>query len=121
MVNFFLVLQLIVVQLSISGSPRVEGDEDEDEFDDLEHEFDYINERRDPQQIAEAALAARLNIGRGGNVNASGITAPSEMDAALGSEIPLLTYGQEVGSLSILFSLFNRLLPISFKLQILIK
>ncbi|XP_027092801.2 cellulose synthase A catalytic subunit 2 [UDP-forming]-like [Coffea arabica] len=85
----------------IKGSPRVEGDEDEDEFDDLEHEFDYnSNERRDPQQIAEAALAARLNIGRGGNVNASGITTPSEMDSALDSEVPLLTYGQEDDGIS---------------------
>ena len=66
----------------------------------MEHEFDYnSNERRDPQQIAEAALAARLNIGRGGNVNASGITTPSEMDSALDSEVPLLTYGQEVDAL----------------------
>lgn len=80
----------------------MEGDKDEDEFNDLKHEFDYINERRDPQQIAKAALAARLNIGCCGNVN-----------AALCSEIPLLTYGQEVGSLSILFALFNHLLLIS--------
>lgn len=65
----------------------------------MEHEFDYnSNERRDPQQIAEAALSARLNIGRGSNVNASGFTTPSELDpSAVGSEIPLLTYGQEVG------------------------
>lgn len=64
----------------------------------MEHEFDYnSNERRDPQQIAEAALSARLNIGRGSNVNASGFTTPSELDpSAVGSEIPLLTYGQEV-------------------------
>ncbi|XP_022880055.1 cellulose synthase A catalytic subunit 6 [UDP-forming]-like [Olea europaea var. sylvestris] len=77
----------------IKGSPRVDGDEDEDEFDDLENEFDYNGNERNPHQIAEAAYSTRPNIGR----SASGITNPSELDsAAIGSEIPLLTYGQEV-------------------------
>ncbi|KAL0302559.1 UNVERIFIED_CONTAM: Cellulose synthase A catalytic subunit [UDP-forming] [Sesamum calycinum] len=82
----------------IKGSPRVDGDEDEDEFDDLENEFDYNgNERRDHQHIAEGALSGRLNIGR----TASGITTPSELDAtAINSEIPLLTYGQEDDTIS---------------------
>ncbi|KAL0326024.1 UNVERIFIED_CONTAM: Cellulose synthase A catalytic subunit [UDP-forming] [Sesamum radiatum] len=55
----------------IKGSPRVDGDEDEDEFDDLENEFDY-----NAQHIAEASLSSRLNIGR----SASGISTPSELD-----------------------------------------
>ncbi|KAG5573209.1 hypothetical protein H5410_062975 [Solanum commersonii] len=77
----------------IKGSPRVEGDDEEDEFDDLDNEFD-------PHQTAEAALSARLNVGRG-NPNASGYAAQSEMDpAALGTEIPLLTYGQEEDGIS---------------------
>ncbi|KAL2503708.1 putative cellulose synthase A catalytic subunit 9 [UDP-forming] [Abeliophyllum distichum] len=82
----------------IKGSPRVDGDEDEDEFDDLDNEFDYnSNERRDPHQISEAALSARLNIGR----STSGITTPSELDStAIGTEIPLLTYGQEDDTIS---------------------
>ena len=67
----------------------MDGDEDEDEFDDLEHEFDY-NEYE--QHIAGAAFSSR-GIGR----TTSGITTHSEMDpAAVNSEIPLLTYGQEV-------------------------
>ncbi|MCD9645665.1 Cellulose synthase A catalytic subunit 2 [Datura stramonium] len=77
----------------IKGSPRVEGDDEEDEFDDLDNEFD-------PHQTAEAALSARLNVGRG-NPNASGFATPSEMDpATLGTEIPLLTYGQEEDGIS---------------------
>ncbi|XP_049397122.1 cellulose synthase A catalytic subunit 2 [UDP-forming]-like [Solanum stenotomum] len=77
----------------IRGSPRVEGDDEEDEFDDLDNEFD-------PHQTAEAALSARLNVGRG-NPNASGYATQSEMDpAALGTEIPLLTYGQEEDGIS---------------------
>lgn len=80
------------------GSPRVEGDDEEDEFDDLDNEFDFgINDQRDPQHVAEAALSARLNIGRGGSANLSGLTTPTEMDSStLNREIPLLTYGQEV-------------------------
>ncbi|KAB2603505.1 cellulose synthase A catalytic subunit 2-like [Pyrus ussuriensis x Pyrus communis] len=81
----------------IKGSQRVEGDEEEDDIDDLENEFDIAsNERRDPHSIAEAVLAARLNIGRGSHVNGSGISTPAEFDSAsIASEIPLLTYGQE--------------------------
>ncbi|KAL3641631.1 Cellulose synthase A catalytic subunit 2 [UDP-forming] [Castilleja foliolosa] len=78
----------------IKGCPRVDGDEDEDGFDDLEHEFDYSN-----NYIAEPALSARLNISR--SRNASGITIPSEMDlSALDPEIPLLTYDQEDDTIS---------------------
>ncbi|KAK9904409.1 hypothetical protein M0R45_000775 [Rubus argutus] len=81
----------------IKGSPRVEGDEEEDDIDDLENEFDIAsNDRRDPHQIAAAVLAARLNIGRGSQVHGSGISTPAEFDtASMASEIPLLTYGQE--------------------------
>ncbi|CAA3033385.1 cellulose synthase A catalytic subunit 5 [UDP-forming]-like [Olea europaea subsp. europaea] len=70
-----------------------DGNEDEDEFDDLENEFDYnSNERRETQQIAAASLSAHLDIGR----SASGITTPSELDSsAIALEISLLTYGQE--------------------------
>ncbi|KAG4939538.1 hypothetical protein AAZX31_16G150200 [Glycine max] len=67
----------------IKGSPRVEGDEEEDDTDDLESEFDI-----------GSVFSARLNYGS--QVNGSVIHAPSEFDAAsVASEIPLLTYGQE--------------------------
>ena len=66
----------------IPGSPRVDGDEEEDDIDDLENEFD----------MAEAMLSTRLNVG-----TVPGITTPSEVDtASVATEIPLLTYGQEV-------------------------
>ncbi|CAA2989888.1 cellulose synthase A catalytic subunit 5 [UDP-forming]-like [Olea europaea subsp. europaea] len=75
----------------MEGVPESDGNEDEDEFDDLEDEFDYnSNERRDPQHIVAASLSAHLNIGR----SASGITIPSELDSsAIASKISLLTYG----------------------------
>ncbi|KVH99583.1 Cellulose synthase [Cynara cardunculus var. scolymus] len=85
----------------IKGSPRVDGDEDEEEFDDLDNEFDLANyPRRDPHSVAEAVLSSRLNIGRGTS-HASGFATPSEVDAAtLNPEIPLLTYGQEDDGIS---------------------
>nr|GMC79755.1 cellulose synthase A catalytic subunit 2 [UDP-forming]-like [Ipomoea batatas] len=65
------------------GSPRVEGDEEEDDFDDLDHEFDYNSSvRRYPHHVVEAALAARLNVGYG--VNGSGIMTPSEARVLVG-------------------------------------
>lgn len=82
----------------IKGSPRVEGDEDEDDIDDIENELDYAS--KDPQLIAEAMLSARLNVGRASS-NASGLTTPAELDPhALSTEIPLLTYGQEDAGIS---------------------
>lgn len=76
------------------GSARVEGDEEEDDIDDLENEFDINGERKDPHHVAEALLAARLNVGQS---HASRVTTPSEMDAAsVAGDVPLLTYGEEV-------------------------
>lgn len=66
----------------------------------MDNEFDYNG---NPQHIAEAALSARLNIGR----TTSGITTNSELDAsAVNPDIPLLTYGQEVYFISFLVILF---------------
>lgn len=82
----------------IPGSARVDGDEEEDEFDDLDNEFDYeSNDHRYHQHGGDAnAPSGRHNIGRVPS-NASGLTAPLEMDSStLNPEIPLLTYGQEV-------------------------
>ncbi|KAA8537922.1 hypothetical protein F0562_027498 [Nyssa sinensis] len=77
----------------IKGSPRVEGDEDEDEFDDLDNEFDFGSS---PQHIAEAVVSSLLNTSRGAQTNISSVTTPSEMDSSsLSPYIPLLTYGQE--------------------------
>lgn len=71
--------------LIISGSPRVDGDEEEDEFDDLDNEFDL------PHSDSEAMLSSRLNIG----TNVSGFATPSDA-YGVNPEIPRLTYGQEV-------------------------
>ncbi|XP_041007471.1 cellulose synthase A catalytic subunit 6 [UDP-forming]-like isoform X1 [Juglans microcarpa x Juglans regia] len=80
----------------IKGSPRVEGDEEEDDIDDLDNEFDYGNlNGLGSQEVAEAMLSARLT-GHGYHSGASGIPPLSECEtSALSSEMPLLTYGNE--------------------------
>ncbi|XP_011042923.1 PREDICTED: cellulose synthase A catalytic subunit 2 [UDP-forming]-like [Populus euphratica] len=81
----------------VKGSPRVDGDEEEEDTDDLENEFDIgVNDRKDPRHVAEALLSARLNTGRGSQAHVSGFATPSEFDSAsVAPEIPLLTYGEE--------------------------
>ena len=82
----------------VAGSPRVEGDEEEDDTDDLEHEFDYGNlDGLSPEQVAEAMLSSRINTGRASHSNTYGIPTQGELDSSpLSSKIPLLTYGEEV-------------------------
>ncbi|KAG6717212.1 hypothetical protein I3842_04G086900 [Carya illinoinensis] len=86
----------------IKGSPRVEGDEEEDDIDDLDNEFDYGNfNGLGSQEVAEAMLSARLNTGLGYHSGASGIPSLSECEtSALSSEMPLLTYGNEDSEIS---------------------
>ncbi|XP_042492167.1 cellulose synthase A catalytic subunit 2 [UDP-forming]-like [Macadamia integrifolia] len=79
----------------IKGSPRVEGDEEEEDVDDLDNEFDFKgNNWSDAQHNAEATLSARLNVGRGLPADASGNSVSPN------PEIPLLTYGQEDAGIS---------------------
>ncbi|KAH0931314.1 hypothetical protein HID58_008431, partial [Brassica napus] len=69
----------------IKGSPRVEGDEEDDGIDDLDFEFDYKSGLGGSEQASDTF--SRRN---------------SEFDlasAAHGSQIPLLTYGDEVWTL----------------------
>ncbi|GAB2269897.1 Cellulose synthase A catalytic subunit 6 [UDP-forming] [Dionaea muscipula] len=75
----------------LKGSPRVDGDEEEDDIDDIENELDYGSYGRDPQQVAESVASGRVN-----STIASGLVTPAELDSsALVPEIPLLTYRQE--------------------------
>ncbi|KAD6119445.1 hypothetical protein E3N88_10716 [Mikania micrantha] len=79
----------------IKGSPRVDGDEEEDEFDDLVNEFDlHKNDKRDPHH-SFSEHCSRLKYASGASYT-SGFATVSEVDAAgLSHEFPLLTYGQE--------------------------
>lgn len=83
---------------NIAGSPRVEGDEEEDDIDDLEHEFNYADlDALGPLEVSEARLSARLSTGHCCQTKPSEVTADSEMGSS-SSKIPLLTYGQEVSA-----------------------
>ncbi|XP_044469874.1 cellulose synthase A catalytic subunit 2 [UDP-forming]-like [Mangifera indica] len=79
----------------LKGSPRVEGDEEEDDIDDIDNEFDYANlDGLGPLQAAEGAISARSRAN-------SGIHAHTELDSStLNSNIPLLTYGEEDAEIS---------------------
>ncbi|XP_052201993.1 cellulose synthase A catalytic subunit 2 [UDP-forming]-like isoform X2 [Diospyros lotus] len=84
----------------IKGSPRVDGDEEEDEFDDLDNEFGS-NDQADSHQIAEAGFSSRHGTGRGLQSHGSGLTTPLEMDSSsLSPDIPLLTYDHEDAGIS---------------------
>ncbi|XP_057767804.1 cellulose synthase A catalytic subunit 7 [UDP-forming] [Salvia miltiorrhiza] len=48
----------------LKGSPRVEGDDDEEDTDDIEHEFN-IDEQKTNTDIAEAMLHGKMSYGRG--------------------------------------------------------
>lgn len=65
----------------------------------MENEFDIgSNIKHDSHHITDAMFFARLNnIGQSSLMNASGITTPSEFDAAsMAADIPFLTYDHEV-------------------------
>ncbi|KAL2936425.1 Cellulose synthase A catalytic subunit 7 [UDP-forming] [Bienertia sinuspersici] len=50
----------------LKGSPRVEGDEDEEDIDDIEHEFNMDDERHNQNnQVAQAMLQGKMSYGRG--------------------------------------------------------
>ncbi|KAJ6413488.1 hypothetical protein OIU84_006313 [Salix udensis] len=86
----------------IKGCPRVEGDEEEEDTDDLEHEFDYGNlNGLSPEQVSEAMLSSRTNNGRASHSNTYGIPTQGDLDSSLlSSKIPLLTYGEEDAEIS---------------------
>ncbi|CAA3010327.1 cellulose synthase A catalytic subunit 2 [UDP-forming]-like [Olea europaea subsp. europaea] len=78
----------------IKGSPRVEGDDEEDDIDDLEHEFDY----GDTEALGHIQSAGVIPGVSGGYVGSSG---GSRHDLySQGLEISLLTYGEEEDQIS---------------------
>ncbi|XP_076889672.1 cellulose synthase A catalytic subunit 5 [UDP-forming]-like [Bidens hawaiensis] len=71
----------------IKGSPRVDGDEEEDEFDDLVNEFDLRN--NDVEYSSQMNTAPRAS-------SIYGFAAPFEVHGgSLSHEVPLLTYCEE--------------------------
>lgn len=54
-----------VVKLCGIGSPRVEGDDDEEDVDDIEHEFNIEEGHDKHAQIVEAMLHGKMSYGRG--------------------------------------------------------
>lgn len=79
---------------SFSGSPRVEGDEEEDDVDDLENEFGFTNhgDQLGSQHLVVSTLNGHLHVGQGDSREVSGAQGSSV------SDIPLLTYRGEVSN-----------------------
>ncbi|KAI5073644.1 hypothetical protein GOP47_0012047 [Adiantum capillus-veneris] len=71
----------------LKGSPRVEGDDEEEDVDDLENEFSYDIGDRSGQHIAEAMLHEQMSYGRGGGHDMPHMT-PTMLP-----QVPLLTNG----------------------------
>ncbi|KAF4371645.1 hypothetical protein CsatB_023614 [Cannabis sativa] len=78
----------------LKGSPRVEGDEEEDDIDDIDNEFEYGNYDAFPHQVTEGMPPSRY----GSQYHSSAI--PERESSPPGSEIPLLTYGEEDSEIS---------------------
>eukprot|EP00253_Pinus_taeda_P021006 PITA_21006 len=76
------------------GSPRVEGDDDEEDVDDIEHEFNVETQLRNRQQITEAMLHGRMSYGRGPDDENSQIGHNPELPP----QIPVLANGHSVVS-----------------------
>ncbi|KAL0391512.1 UNVERIFIED_CONTAM: Cellulose synthase A catalytic subunit [UDP-forming] [Sesamum latifolium] len=62
----------------VKGSPRVEGDEEEDEVDDLEHEFDYGN----IEASSFTQVVGAISSGRGGHAGSTGSATSSKNDSS---------------------------------------
>ena len=90
-----------MISTPFSGSRRVEGDEEEDGIDDLEHEFDYANSNTwATQQVDGKMLTVRLDIGHSNDDTASGVSSCSEfVSPPLNLHVPLLGYHKEVNHL----------------------
>ncbi|XP_072999949.1 cellulose synthase A catalytic subunit 5 [UDP-forming]-like [Typha latifolia] len=80
------------------GSPRVEGDEEEDGADDIEHEFDFGGHYGDNKLGSfDSKLHSQISVGQSSS-NGFGIAA--SIVPYTGASIQLLTYGEEVAEIS---------------------
>nr|QBC40964.1 cellulose synthase 3 [Cunninghamia lanceolata]QBC40965.1 cellulose synthase 3 [Cunninghamia lanceolata] len=70
------------------GSPRVAGDEEEEDVDDIENEFNFgERDKQDMQYVAEAMLHGQMSYGRGGDTDMPHVV-PTTFP-----QVPLLTNG----------------------------
>ncbi|XP_057852914.1 probable cellulose synthase A catalytic subunit 1 [UDP-forming] isoform X3 [Cryptomeria japonica] len=74
------------------GSPRVEGDEEEDDVDDLENEFNYSQVQKNMKQERGEAVMQWQMYGRGGE-EVDSVTSSRQEPY---SQVPFLTNGQQV-------------------------
>ncbi|XP_057967604.1 cellulose synthase A catalytic subunit 7 [UDP-forming]-like isoform X2 [Malania oleifera] len=87
----------------LKGSPRVKGDEDEEDIDDIEHEFDMDDEQNKNDQSAEAMLHGKMSYGRGPD---DGEDHDSAQFQPINNELPISTHTHREPKLS--YSLHKR-------------
>ncbi|KAF8033734.1 hypothetical protein BT93_C0101 [Corymbia citriodora subsp. variegata] len=81
----------------LKGSPRVEGDEDEEDIDDIEHEFNIEGEQNKHKHLAEAMLHGKMSYGRGPHDDGNAQCPPVEAGVRsqpVNGEFPISSYGQ---------------------------
>ncbi|KGN61215.1 cellulose synthase A catalytic subunit 7 [UDP-forming] [Cucumis sativus] len=84
----------------LKGSPRVEGDDDEEDIDDIEHEFNMDDERNNHSHLAEAMLHGKMSYGRGPDDEENAQYGRSQ---TVNGELPLSSqgYGEQMLSSSL--------------------
>ncbi|XP_047948541.1 cellulose synthase A catalytic subunit 7 [UDP-forming]-like [Salvia hispanica] len=86
----------------LKGSPRVEGDDDEEDTDDIEHEFNIDEQQKKNTDIAEAMLHGKMSYGRGPedheDINAQYPPVISGgRSRPVSGEFPISSYGDQMG------------------------
>jgi cellulose synthase A len=94
----------IYLVICSAGSPRVKGDDEEEDTDDLDNEFSHTDiDKQDKQQVVDEMLRSQMAYGRDTDV----------MMSAMQPQYPLLTNGHTV-CLDVLSDKINSCLGFSF-------
>ncbi|KAJ4957560.1 hypothetical protein NE237_024671 [Protea cynaroides] len=95
----------------LKGSARVDGDEDEEDLDDIEHEFNIEDEQNKQLHLTEAMLHGKMSYGRGPDDDDNNIQFPAVITSRsrqVSGEFPISNNGYDQMSSS---SLHKRVHP----------
>lgn len=86
--------QYIRIVLCFTGSPRVDGDEEEDEADDLENEFSFCNANSNVASGSKFDVQSKWNWRGPHSKTGASTSVLSHHNAKTNSSFPRLTYGE---------------------------
>ncbi|KAJ4959147.1 hypothetical protein NE237_026258 [Protea cynaroides] len=89
----------------LKGSARVDGDEDEEDLDDIEHEFNIEDEQNKQLHLREAMLHGKMSHGRGPDDDDNNIQFPAVITSRsrqVSGEFPISNHGYNQMSSSLL-------------------